>query len=206
MPIRPWKLAKSVAVLPRSKLASCSTQFIVRHPVTPGPQSCLVLSKKPPPYAKTSEIVDALVVLPTSVPPSQGFPNPEYAGYLAIADHHYKEGIAVAKRDANLMTLAARRLSKTAPLIPSVSARVRRWEPDILAEGEVKKNSRWKEAWLIVSRWTDWEFGKKSWRQRFEEHCYNQGKMPPGNPRVLRKAIQRFRGKCRTINLPTLPW
>jgi hypothetical protein len=181
MAIRKWRLATKIAPL------KCPgpEEFVVEYPVKPGIQVCIIRDVKPG-YATVLQIEDALVDVPADCPYKDAFPYPEYAGYLAIASEQYKKCIASAGKGQAKRARQSTRQSR----------------PRIIKRGEAKANRDWKEHWLIVSRWTDWEMQGMNRSQRFEEHYWNQGKTPPRDGADRRKAIGRFRYLCRAINMP----
>jgi len=183
MPIRKWKLPREIAHLryPGPK------DLIVAAPVKPGLQSCIIREVKPG-YEKIREVKDALVNVPVNCPLMlEPYPDPEFAGYLGIANEQYKKDIRRASKRSSSAALSR------SPQQSSV--------PDIIKVGEAKANPRWKEHWLIVKLWTGWEMGGMTLSQRFDQHCWYQGKIPPPKGAVREKKIQRFRAICRTINL-----
>jgi hypothetical protein len=201
VPIKKLKPPGKVAALQGagSRDASGFREYIVAYPVMPGLQACLIRRSKAP-HVTIVNVEDALVVLPRSVPESKGFPDPELAGYLAIAEEYYKRAI---KSAAPEMKVWATRDWKSAPFSIKAPQGGSHWEPCIIKVGEAKKHKLRKEDWLIASRWADWEIRGLQKGDRFDEYCWYQGKTPPPlKSKEREKAIQRFRGKCRTLNLP----
>lgn len=201
MAIEKWQPPRKVTYLHsvRSLNGGGFEECILAHPVMAGPQPCIIRSVKPGKITML-QVEDALVLVPSSVPALEGFPDPEFSGYLAIAEQEYKKlihpqrvkkvpkkrGVARSQHSS----IEVQGIKGSAPL-----------QFDILRRGDAGRNKRRREEWLIVSRWTDWVMRGMTRAQQFDEHCWNQGKTPPtGIGR--RKEIERFRWTCRKMNLP----
>ena len=182
MAIRKWQLPLKIAHLrsPGPK------DFIVACPVKPGLQTCVIREVKPG-FARVSDLKDALVNVPVGCPSMEPYPDPELGGYLAIANEQYKKDIQRAFRGSSA-GLSQNPRGSSAPVI--------------IKGGDARRNPRWKEHRLIVAKWSGWESQDMTLSQRFDQHCWNQGKMPPAKGAARKKAIQRFRAMCRTINMP----
>src|SRR5216684_3097902 len=89
MAIRKWQLPSKIAPL------RClgPKQFIVANPVKPGMQTCIIRQVRPG-YARISDVQDALVDVPRAYRLLlEPFPDPEFAGYLGIANEQYKKEV-----------------------------------------------------------------------------------------------------------------
>ena len=93
MPIRKWQLTLKISPL----RCTGPKQFTVAAPVRPGLQTCIVSEVKPG-YARISGLKDALVNIPVGCPSMEPFPDPEFGGYLAIANEQYNKDIQRALR------------------------------------------------------------------------------------------------------------
>ena len=119
MAIRKWQLPFKIAHLhylgPKD--------FIVAHPIKPGLQTCVIREVKPG-YKRILAVKDALVDVPGCPLKLEPYPDPEFAGYLGIANAQYKKEIQHASQGGSSARLSptAHKYSGPRPVPAKVAA------------------------------------------------------------------------------------
>ena len=78
-------------------------RHFVEHPVTPGPQACLIEVQQP---NHRLQIVDALTIVPSQVRHTIGNPNPLYACWLGVIKNFYSADVKMLSTCAGTAALA----------------------------------------------------------------------------------------------------